>query len=115
MCLKQSDDCTVGGEEREQRARADSTALPALAEEKSGFSLLLQREVGDAPSRPPLGPVPWPSVGSSAAHGSDTHGQPLWLRESPGGPRTLTQAGKNEDVLSELGARRGRSPSQGHS
>lgn len=69
MCLKQSDDCTVGGEEREQRARADSTALPTIAEENSGFSPLLplQYEAGDAPSRRPLTPVSWPWAGSSAA------------------------------------------------
>lgn len=97
-CLKQSDDCRVGGKQSEQRTRADSTALPTVTGENSGFS--------------PLLPLPLPGNYLSQCHGPQwaalqprglaSHGQPLWLRvrKSPGGLWALTQATEGKDKRS---------------
>lgn len=65
-CLKQSDDCAGGGEEREQRAGADSAAPPSHG--RAALSLLPTAAPaawgGPCPfhSRPPLAPAPVPSA-----------------------------------------------------
>lgn len=99
-CLKQSDDCAGGGEEREQRAGADSAAPPAIAEPHSAFYPTAAPQPGahHVPSIPGhllpqrlcprqlCGPAGWTDAGRvtwSAGAPSSAPGRPRRARRSP--------------------------------